>query len=159
MRGRTWVVAAMAAGLCVPVAALADHEETAWCMPAPVGTVGLHAEVGTEEVHVPALTDVALCVDVPQPVGQGSTPTEFTQYPGCGFPCFRVVIEEGRWTAASTRVSVYLRYEADGVPTVVPLANEPIWVGVDNPNPVCVSMGNPIPECPSYSIAVPIPGL
>lgn len=155
MIGRGVVVAAMVAGLCAPTAARAA-EGTPTCVPAPVGTVGLHVEVGNEEVHVPAVSDAKLCVVV-WPVLWQEGPVDLVVYLTCGFPCFRLVIERGTWTLVSTRVSVYLSYTEDGVPTTVPLADVPVIVRPDNPNRVCVAMGNPIPECPPDSVAVPVP--
>ena len=154
MRVRALTIAAIVLGLCGPTAASADPPPL--CVQVPVGTVGVHVEVGDEEVHVPAFTDVHLCAAGWPPEGE-PLPVRLEVYLWCGFPCFTLVVEEGEWTAASTRVTAWLAYTADGVPTEIPLVDVPIAVVPDNPNPVCVAVGNPIPECPENSLVVPVP--
>lgn len=152
---RAAVVVAMVAGLSAPVPAMAYHEIPG-CVEVPVDTVGAHVEVGDEEVHVPAISNARLCVIVSPVVGE-TAPVEFTLLPGCGFPCFVLVVEEGGWMVASTSVKAFLTYDVDGVPTTVPVANFPISVSIYNSNPVCVAVGNPIPECPENTLVVPVP--
>lgn len=155
MIARALVVVAMVAGFSAPTPAAA-YREIPNCVEVPVDTVGAHVEVGDEEVHVPAISNARLCVVVSPPVGEAA-PVEFTLQPGCGFPCFVLVVEEGGWMVASTSVEAYLTYDVDGVPVTVPVADFPISVTVYNSNPVCVAVGNPIPECPDNTLVVPIP--
>lgn len=152
---RSVVVATTIAVLSAPTAARADDWPTV-CVPAPADTIGVHVEVGDKEVHVPAISDARLCVTVFPPVGEAS-PVQLTLVPGCGSPCFVLVVEEGGWMVASTRIQAYLSYASDGVPVVVPLADVPVSVSVYNSTPICVAAGNPIPECPPNTLTIPVP--
>lgn len=155
MLRRAVAIASAVAALLAPGAASAD-DPTVLCVPVPVNTVGAHVELDEEELHVPAISNAELCAAVWQPVGE-RPPVELTLHEGCGFPCFSLVVEPRGWVFVSTRVAVYLTYEADGVPTTVPVADVPIEVWFYNPNSICVAVGNPIPECPEGSVAVVVP--
>jgi hypothetical protein len=153
---QTVAAAAMFAVVAVPGTAMAEGPgATPLCAPLP-NTVGLEVKVGDKTVHVPAISNARLCVQV-DPVVGGPAPVSLTVYQFCGTPCFRLVVEDSDWTVASTRVSAYLSYETDSFPHYVQLVDVPISVRLDNPTPVCVAVGNPIPDCPENSIAVPVP--
>lgn len=153
---RNIAVVAMLAVAAVPGAASADGPGTTPLCTALPNTVGADVQVGDRHVHVPAISDGRLCVEVAPVVGEPG-PASLTVYQFCGTPCFRVVVEEGDWAVASTRVRAYLTYEADGVAQYVPIVDLPISLGVHNATPVCVAVGNPIPVCPDNSLTLPIP--
>ncbi len=104
--GRLLVAGVIVAAAAVPLTAA--RAET--CVPLPGGSPGATIHVGDEEVTVPAISGISVCVESPGLPGIPWVSTE-----GCGSPCASVVVTGG----SSTDGYVVVKYSADGAPQEV----------------------------------------
>lgn len=125
------------------------------CVPLPGTSPGATIEVGSEQVRVPSISGIHVCVQLPGLPGIPWVSTE-----GCGSPCASVVVTSG----SSATGYVVVGYTTDGVPqqVAVPIPGtgggaETCLAGVGAPARsdcfVKVSLDNlpPVPPLPTVS--------
>lgn len=111
------------------------------CVPLNVSTGAKDVHVGSNNVHVPGISNPQVCLTSDTKVN--GTPT-VTAYDDCGTACFAVRVAD---INASADLKVELTYKEDGVSKSVAVDPDPIDVGRDLEE-VCIS---------NYDVGAPDP--